>query len=299
MRELKEFQEIISGDGTITEVIGIYPQGTKDVWRLSFNDGSTAECGLEHLWKVYNSPRIDCRPMVLEFCDIKEWFEDGGRLHFPLCKEVYAEGELENPYIQGVILACGYKQETGYKISSENLDCHNEIAKHFAYEYDIRFDVGIGHIDYNEVNLGDILTAKIEHRKEVARGIIDAVGIEVRNGKNEKPSIHIKMRTREDANLVLDLFRSLGHFTRRESNNPNYCIEVEPFILKELTGIEYVGKKECQCIMVDHEDHTYVTDNYCVTHNTVAMSLSFCLWSMNNFNDMNFAIVGEWLANLV
>ena len=80
MGELEEFQEIIAGDGTITEVIGIYPQGTKDVWRLSFNDGSTAECGLEHLWKVFNSPRIDCRPMVLEFRDIKEWFEDGGRL---------------------------------------------------------------------------------------------------------------------------------------------------------------------------------------------------------------------------
>lgn len=37
---------------------------------------------------------------------------------------------------------------------------------------------------------------------------------------------------------------------------------------KFIDSIEYVGKTECQCILLDNESHTYITDNYTVTHNT-------------------------------
>lgn len=35
-----------------------------------------------------------------------------------------------------------------------------------------------------------------------------------------------------------------------------------------IESIEYVGDQECQCIMVEHSDHTYVSDDYIPTHNT-------------------------------
>ena len=38
-------------------------------------------------------------------------------------------------------------------------------------------------------------------------------------------------------------------------------------ILK-IVSIEKVGEEECQCISVDSEDHTYITDDFIVTHNT-------------------------------
>lgn len=37
---------------------------------------------------------------------------------------------------------------------------------------------------------------------------------------------------------------------------------------KIITYIEYVGKTECQCILLDNESHTYITDGYTVTHNS-------------------------------
>lgn len=37
---------------------------------------------------------------------------------------------------------------------------------------------------------------------------------------------------------------------------------------KIITRIEYVGKTECQCILLDNESHTYITDGYTVTHNS-------------------------------
>ena len=35
-----------------------------------------------------------------------------------------------------------------------------------------------------------------------------------------------------------------------------------------ISAVEYIGDHEAQCIMVDHPSHTYVTDDFIVTHNT-------------------------------
>jgi hypothetical protein len=37
---------------------------------------------------------------------------------------------------------------------------------------------------------------------------------------------------------------------------------------RKLVSVELMGKTECQCIEIEHEDHLYVTDDYIVTHNT-------------------------------
>ena len=37
---------------------------------------------------------------------------------------------------------------------------------------------------------------------------------------------------------------------------------------RRIIDIEYVGEQQCQCIMVDSEDHTYMTNDLIVTHNT-------------------------------
>ncbi len=41
------------------------------------------------------------------------------------------------------------------------------------------------------------------------------------------------------------------------------------FPIRYITNVEYVGKKECQCIYVDNESHLYLTNNFIVTHNTL------------------------------
>ena len=39
--------------------------------------------------------------------------------------------------------------------------------------------------------------------------------------------------------------------------------------MRKLVSIELDGMEQCQCIMVDSEEHTYITDNVTVTHNTL------------------------------
>lgn len=38
--------------------------------------------------------------------------------------------------------------------------------------------------------------------------------------------------------------------------------------MRNIVDIQYIGEEECQCIMVDHPDHTYISDGFIPTHNT-------------------------------
>lgn len=44
--------EVFGSDGKPQKVIGVFPQGIKDVYRVTFMGGGVVECGLEHLWTV-------------------------------------------------------------------------------------------------------------------------------------------------------------------------------------------------------------------------------------------------------
>lgn len=61
------------------------------------------------------------------------------------------------------------------------------------------------------------------------------------------------------------------------SNSVQYCSSAkhtarrairqnEP--MRNITDIRYVGEEPCQCIMLDHPDHTYISDGFIPTHNT-------------------------------
>lgn len=43
---------VIGSDGQPTQVLGVYPQGDKDIFRLTATDGASTLCSAEHLWAV-------------------------------------------------------------------------------------------------------------------------------------------------------------------------------------------------------------------------------------------------------
>ncbi|MBW3243399.1 hypothetical protein KUV57_12065 [Epibacterium sp. DP7N7-1] len=52
MGDLEKGDFVIGSNGKPTEVIGVYPQGEKEIFRVTFSDGSSTECCEEHLWSV-------------------------------------------------------------------------------------------------------------------------------------------------------------------------------------------------------------------------------------------------------
>ena len=54
MGDIQINDEVISVDGKSTKVIGVYPQGKKEIFEIVFSDGSKTHCCEEHLWLTQN-----------------------------------------------------------------------------------------------------------------------------------------------------------------------------------------------------------------------------------------------------
>ena len=52
MGDIKTGDYVTAHDGTAVKVVGVYPQGIKDSYEISFSDGRSTRCGLEHLWAI-------------------------------------------------------------------------------------------------------------------------------------------------------------------------------------------------------------------------------------------------------
>lgn len=146
-----------------------------------------------------------------------------------------------------------------------------------------------------------IYRACVADRIELLRGLMDTDGTVKKTGEASFCTVSEQL-----AKDVIELVKSLGgratlrlrpvRYGERlingrqiQGNHPSYEFTIslpeginpfyqsrkaERFQCKYMHGVciqdfEYVGTKECQCILIDHPEHLYVTDNYLVTHNTL------------------------------
>jgi RecA/RadA recombinase len=70
--DLKPGDIVCHPEGT-SRVVAVFPQGKKAVYRVYFDNGDWAECGIEHLWEVRNSRLCKARrkDVVMTLADIK------------------------------------------------------------------------------------------------------------------------------------------------------------------------------------------------------------------------------------
>lgn len=102
---------VIGGNGRPTAVLAIYPQGVKPAYRVTFRDGTSTRCGLEHLWSVKNYKKYETRSLK----DILRmgFKKSCGQLKFqiPLTDpvEYFENPPLEIPaYTLGILIGDGY-----------------------------------------------------------------------------------------------------------------------------------------------------------------------------------------------
>ena len=55
MNKLQVGDQVIGSDGKPTDIVGVYPQGTQEIFKVYFKDGTYARCTHDHLWAV-NTP---------------------------------------------------------------------------------------------------------------------------------------------------------------------------------------------------------------------------------------------------
>jgi hypothetical protein len=52
MGDIEVGDQVANPDGSVARVIGVWPQGEQDLYRVGFDDGASCEVGLDHLWPV-------------------------------------------------------------------------------------------------------------------------------------------------------------------------------------------------------------------------------------------------------
>ncbi len=91
-------------------VTAVYPQGVVDIYRVTFNDGDSTECCLNHLWEVRN--RRSKKTKVLRLEEFKDkLLESDGRprwiVRLPIECRYDGRNVPMNPYLLGALIGDG------------------------------------------------------------------------------------------------------------------------------------------------------------------------------------------------
>lgn len=257
MREIKIGDYVFGSDGCKTKVIGVYPQGVIDVYKMTFCDGRTALCSLDHQWAIKTDSG-------LEVTTTEKMLEDHVKLIGNRVKYKYTIPSLTEPV-----------QYEGPELESDP----------YLYGY------GLNIYDENSFILDKYKYSSIENRVKLLKGIFSAYGKINILAVEYAISIHSKSKRllRDIQEVVLSLGylanvsfeavyveiprdRRANFFTnlkKLDDIHENFFIskKIDRSFLT-IKKIEKFSREECQCISVEAEDNLYLTENFIVTHNT-------------------------------
>lgn len=141
MGEIEIGSIISTPDGGNSTIIGVYPQGEQDIYRITFDDKTYTYCTLDHLWYVNSR-----RPNTGEILSVKEMLDRGikslhgtRKFRIPTCNPIKFEQYKEisvDPYLLGVLLGDGGFTDSCVKVTICEKDILNEVTNILIKDYD-------------------------------------------------------------------------------------------------------------------------------------------------------------------
>lgn len=126
--------EVIAKDGSVTKVNAIYPQGQKEIFKITFSDGRSTECCADHLWNITRpkKPNQHFKETVStkQLIEYKKTASLRDRLYIDLIdSEQNNDIELPiDPYLLGVFLGDGCGRSVTPTITTPDEFIVNEIS---------------------------------------------------------------------------------------------------------------------------------------------------------------------------
>ena len=255
MRDIQIDDEVVTKDGSVTKVTGVFPQGLRQMYSISFQDGRDVECDGDHLWRVF---RHNGRPIwkVMTTRELNRLMTTSDiRCYIDLVDPYDAECTNldEDPYelgcrldqnkhnVSSTIPSTYLKASTKQRIALLNgiMDCGGNINVNGVISYLCKVHRLAIDIQYLVRSLGGIASIT-----EAGDGDLYRIIIRTKNMAN----IFFKPKRR---------IRTNGHS------------KINKDLKLRVVSINKTTMKEAQCISIDHPDKLYVTDHFIVTHNTV------------------------------
>lgn len=158
MGEVRVGSDVIGSDGKPQKVLGVYPQGERDIYKIEFNDGTSALCDEEHLWSVNSRnnrtanttvtingkrkhikiPNLLYKPYTLK--EIRENYKIKSGLNYRIpiikCVEFTGTNTLVDPYLLGCLIGDGGLSDGGVRFTSIDKEIINNITNIINENYE-------------------------------------------------------------------------------------------------------------------------------------------------------------------
>lgn len=299
MREIEEGEYVIGADGKKAEVIGVFPQGITDMYRVWFDDNTSVKCSGDHKWTV----RINGKEStVIKTTDMIEEIEtksEKNKYSIDNVEPVEFENRLDSEDIEPYAL--GNLIRKSCLMSSDRVKYNEKIEEY-----------GIKSKEFKDKFIPKkYLYSKIEDREKLLRGILGenedcnsegsisyrrckkrckCQGKKECNCANAKKHANVKKSeiitiSKQLAEDIAELVRGLGGIAVIENKEIEYRILIkipadkDNKLKKYITRIEKMPDEESQCIYVNNLSHLFVTDGYNLTHNTgLRNNIFYVVW---------------------
>jgi len=247
MGKINVGDQVIGSDGKPCRVLGVYPQGEKEVFRVTFRDGSSTECCDDHLWftNTFNERKRGLQGAVRTLRDIRESLRHGTHFNHavPRVQSIqFPEKSLPaDPWLLGIYLGDGHTN-TSVIITNSEQDIHDRIRETVALDHDevVRFneihvrivspdgrgtafkaaidELGLSGLNSEEKFIPSIyLHGSVEQRTEILRGLIDSDGYVTNPGSVEYTTVSPQL-----ADDFCFLVRSLGGSAKVTTKQGSY-----------------------------------------------------------------------------
>ncbi len=162
MGELSVGDALASVDGAPSRVEGIYPQGLRQVYRVTFADGRSTECCAEHLWRVHHrewdAPRVLETRRLIEMLACRRYQR---RLWVDcFCGEFGADDDLPlDPWLLGLLIGDGALCGSSVRLASAEQTVLSRVGETIGAEMTIS---AAGGYDYRLVQCGGARRAGVQ-----------------------------------------------------------------------------------------------------------------------------------------
>lgn len=253
MGDLVIGDKLASLDGKPSKVEGIFPQGKKQIYRITFSDGRSTQCCAQHLWQIdcrhFDKAKVLSTTQIMEMLTKKRY---QNRLWIDrFCGEFGSNKKLTlEPWLLGALLGDGTLGGSSVRFSTASDEMLKTLTKKIGKDfkvnhvqnYDYRIvqkdganKKGVSGVTPNKIKeslkkLGlwdvysddkfipaDYLNANRKARLELLQGLIDTDGWVEKTG-----SLRFSSASKRLAEDVVDLARSLGAYASVRQKQTSY-----------------------------------------------------------------------------
>lgn len=235
--------ELASVDGGASVVTGIFPQGRKQIYRVTMSDGRSTECCGDHLWMVRYRDWKEGRVLSTDrIRDMLTKVRYRNRLSIDLFDGDYGHTEpnILDPWFLGFMLGDGWSYDNRVRLSNADPELLQRIRdilppdlnllQESKYDYricnktrgngnsimDAMRQLGLyGKRSYEKFIPPEYLSANREARIELLRGLMDSDGWVEKSG-----SVRYSTASLQLANDICYLIRSIGGLCSIKARTP-------------------------------------------------------------------------------